>query len=302
MRHVATGLIRSPASRPKPDVGIPAPRADRGRGTGCVWRNAGPNRHFTLPRTQGPSPSHDGRRRAQGFSLRGREAHAASKRNLPHGCRHAGGAGAGQGALGDRGRGLGDRPHGRGGASPARLLHACARLCPRRRPAGGRPRPGWRGPGASCGRAGRHQGPRLHQGPADRLGLHRLRGLHARRGRRRGRAPAGGRRRHPRQDQRAGVRLQRREPQRRVRGDAQSVEPGALARRLQRGLGRRGGGWRRAAGGRQRRRRLGANSVVVLRARGGQGVHGAGAALPRLSGRALPRRLQLGGGSSISAR
>ena len=39
---------------------------------------------------------------------------------------------------------------------------------------GGRPHPGWRGPGPARGRPRRHQGPRLHQGPADCLGLHRL--------------------------------------------------------------------------------------------------------------------------------
>ena len=78
--------------------------------------------------------------------------------------------------------------------------------------------------------------------------------------------------------------------------------PETLPRRLQRGLGRRGGGGRRAARGRQRRRRLGPYPVVLLRARGGQGVDGAGAALPPVAATSATPASPVGRGSSISAR
>ena len=151
-------------------------------------------------------------------------------------------------------------------------------------------------------RAGRGQGPDLHARAAHDLRLAALCRSRARRGRRRRRAAARRRRDRHRQDQHLGIRLRRGRPQPALPDDAQSVEPGAHAGRIERRLGGgrcRGHG---AARARQRRRRLGPHAGGAVRRLRHQAVLGARAGLPRLPRRAPSRASRAGSRSSTSAR
>ncbi len=188
----------------------------------------------------------------------------------------------------------GARTDGPPGTDAARLLHPHPRAGDGDRPARGgrdRERAGRR---PARRRPGRGQGPHLHEGGQDGLRLPGVRGLRARRGRRRRRTAEGRRRRDPRKDQRAGVRLQRRGAQPGLPRDPQPVGPRAHSGWVQRRLRRRRRRWHGPAGAGERRWRVHPDPEQLLRPLRHQGVHGPRAPLPGDQGRAPPGRVQLG--------
>ncbi len=97
------------------------------------------------------------------------------------------------------------------------------------------------------------------------LGLAAVQGQRAGRGRVQRRQHPPGRRRHPRQDQHAGVRRRRQHDQPRLRPDRQSLRSRQDLRRLLRRLGRRAGAGAGGARHRLRPRRQPAHAGVLLR-------------------------------------
>ena len=138
------------------------------------------------------------------------------------------------------------------------------------------------------------QGPRRHQGYPDRHGVAALPRLRAGRGRYRGRAAQGGRGCHHRQDQRAGIRLQRCRPQSGFPRYSQSLESRHDVGRIERRFRRLGRGRRRPVRDRLRWRGINPHSIGALRALRHEGFDGPGAVVSGMSGRTLSRRVQLG--------